>query len=485
MTLQFLKLRSTRYLIGLLLTATLGSFLTVRSVSAIVYQDVGTTSSGLLSGAQTFTQRQYFISNPLETPTTTITAITIRLAIQNGCHKRMIMRNTSSNTLGSSTVIPPDNQIHDYTFTFATSSNFHTGNLQSWTLDTPSPNSGPCTLTSQHTTEVFGNTSTSTYPNGYWSLNGSATPNGTLGNEYFIINGTEPPSSIDFYFPSGAPTSTCDFSLWPVEYDISSADTALYGGNIGPAVEWSNTVPRFYSDNIGCTQSTSSAYIAGTTTSTCSAPNFGVRKDAWLTPGYTYTATPYLVAPLDEYRNDFAPVVGADSDMYIAQGTTWNFIISGQPNENGCQAVNLVYPTGSWPFATTTFDNPFNVDWCEGIDESGFVGQIKSAFCQAAQYLFKPSQTVFDQFYELKATLENKPPFGYVTVYTNAIEGLETSASSTTSTLSTVTSTAGLQLSTWAGLSIVQSVRTAFSWFFYVVFAFYVFNRLRKFSLHG
>lgn len=473
--------RLNPYLMGLLMTATLAvsCLLWVENVSAIQQPVIDTSYAGTNNWGSAWQER--FISPPETFPTTTIASVSVYVEATTHLCTDWILKltNTSLATLNSATRTIPIGVPGWYDFTFATSVNFHTGNLRQFYGDT---GAGSC-AGGDHDITYYGAANTSTYPNGFFTNASQTTTPYTVKNQAFIINGSDPVSQIDFYFSGSFPTSTCDFSLWPTQAYISDEDTALYGGNIGAVVEWgTNELGQQFSDSVGCAQSDN--YIPGTASSTCSAPNFGVRKSAPLVPGQAYWAYPYLKAPLDDYRQNFASY--DSSPLYtVAEGTGWNFIISGQPNENGCQAISLIYPDFSWPFVTSTLsDNPYGGDWCDGIDESGIVGQLKSAACQSAQFLFRPSEDSLNNFSALKETISAKPPFGYFAVYNSALSGLENSTS-TTSTIASNSSTPQLQLSTWTGLLFFQYVYTAVEWVFYLLTAFYIYKRFKNFSFHG
>lgn len=464
-----------------LLTATLGSCLFFSNVSAYNVASQTTDSAsendfGNESWGQSF----------VPTHSGTITSVDMYLAwsLGAGLYQATVYAVSPTGTLsaigGGSSNITVSASKTLYSYTWASNNPVVTSGVKYWIAL-----GGRTSGINKH----YGSTS-DIYSSGAYCRNisnniGDCTPTSTLADAYFQINtdnNSSTPSSIDFHFSGIFPTSTCDFALWPVDYTIGIDDVISYGGNIGAVVEWgTDELGQQFSDNIAC--AIGSQYISGSQTSTCYAPNYGVKKTAPLVPGYVYYAYPYIKAPLDTYRQEFSSY-NSDPIYTIAEGAGWSFIVSGQPNENGCQAITQVYPEFSWPFTTTTFDNPYSVNWCDDIDESGFVGQVKSAFCQAGQYLFRPSQSSLENFYSLKDQLSAKPPFGYVTVYSTALDTLS-NATSTTSTLSTVTSTAELQLSTWSQIEVFSQIRTAFEWFLYFVTGVWIFNRLRKLSLHG
>lgn len=452
----------------LLLTSTLaGCLFFMTSASAIVQQPIYDTSSGALTGSQMLA-KQNFVVPPESVNTSTITSITVRATFDKVCGMVLKLTNSALSTVNSQNVTTTAGVEQNYTFTWTSNPNFHTGNLAAFQYD--GGNSiGGCTLTADRSGQIYGSVNTSSYPNGYWG--GVST---TLKNEFFIINGTTTQSTIEFH---AFPTSTCDFYVWDTDDYIAPSDTATYGGNIGPAVLWgSDPFGASFLDSQGC--AIGSNFVLGTASSTCTASQGGVRKSAPLVPGYVYTATPLLLAPLDDARINFEPF-DTLPEYTIAEGTSWQFIISGQPNVNGCSAISTIYPNFTWPFATTTFDNPYGGDWCAEMPETTTVQEIKKAGCQAAQYLFRPSEDSINNFYSLKGDIEHKPPFGYFSVYKTALDGFE-NTTSTTSTLAGVADSASLQLDTWANLSILQTLRTIFEWILYLLTGFYFYHRFKK-----
>jgi len=235
-------------------------------------------------------------------------------------------------------------------------------------------------------------TNSSSYTNIYgwdqlgYSLNtfslGSPTQNADLWVNFngFSTGG----SSIDWY---ARPTSTCDFRTWPTVENISSADRAQYGYQIAGVVNYGIASGQYYYLDYKDTALVNAAGCSPTSTDALSglcSTNGGVRKQNPLLPGFTYYAKPYLV-------NDISTVIAQgyiDSVGISAQGQEWEFVIAGQPDANGCQAITAEYPSFTWPFVTSTIlASPYSTDWCTAVSDGTTLGDVKAAFCSSMALL--------------------------------------------------------------------------------------------------
>lgn len=299
----------------------------------------------------------------------------------------------------------------------------------------------------------------------------------------FIVDTTVTTTLISWY---ATPTSTCDFKVWDTVTNISDADALTYQF-VGPVVTWgifgSSSASMFNVDS----QSSATSNQEDTPTSFFSA-NGGVVKTTPFVPGFVYSAKAHVVKDITEVRNT-GSVTSANT---IAQSSLWEFIVSGYPNENGCSSITQVYPSFTWPFSTSTYFPTFpnsgcvdTLDYCSGIStSSGFWADGSKALCQAVQFLFKPSCSALNNFSGLKGLVANKPPFGYIAVYSNALSGL---ASSTSATSSIATSTFAFTTSMTTLLSapFFNTFQTILAIIFYIALAFYFYRRFKYFSLHG
>jgi len=266
------------------------------------------------------------------------------------------------------------------------------------------------------------------------------------------------PTSIHF---EQTPTSTCDFSSWWIDQYINSDDLDVVD-------TWSAQVMYGLAPGAYAYQD-----FANGMGSVGFPWSFSKNLDA--TPGQIYYAQASLCDTQDAatcyYISDTDAVLNGH---IIATSSEYAFIITTEncPAGRKVQVQGGDYPTGTStiPGETTTCD-----------DQDGFFAK---GLCSMFQWLFIPDPTSVQKLTDLKNRVAAKPPFGYISAYTTAINGL-TMASTTTSTLATVTSSAELQLSTWTALPIVDTIRTGLAWIIYLAFGFWVLNRFRKLSLHG
>lgn len=98
------------------------------------------------------------------------------------------------------------------------------------------------------------------------------------------------------------------------------------------------------------------------------------------------------------------------------------------------------------------------------------ISNLAGCFQNALMFVFYPSETVLNKFADLKGIIENKPPFGYVTVYTGQLSELSAEASSTFT----------LEIEDNIKEKIFDPLRTGLSSILWVCFGFWFFNRIRK-----
>lgn len=158
----------------------------------------------------------------------------------------------------------------------------------------------------------------------------------------------------------------------------------------------------------------------------------------------------YAQAKLFEYDANY-------NKIYLATSSLISFdILAGT-------YIPFFYPT---PTSTAS-----STEWSFTCDpESGF---FANSLCMLAQFLFMPKQEDFNKFNDLKAALENKPPVGYFYLIKNSLLGLNSSSS------------AAFNLPQDASLSdyIFNPVRNGISFILWLIFGFWVFNRIRHLQL--
>lgn len=99
---------------------------------------------------------------------------------------------------------------------------------------------------------------------------------------------------------------------------------------------------------------------------------------------------------------------------------------------------------------------------CDSAD-----GAFANSICKLLQAVFYPSQQSIDNFSDLKDALENKPPFGYISSFNDAMGDLSSGASST------------LDLSDLSGIGIFDDFRDLLEWVLWFLFGFWVYNKFR------
>lgn len=115
-----------------------------------------------------------------------------------------------------------------------------------------------------------------------------------------------------------------------------------------------------------------------------------------------------------------------------------------------------------------------------GIDDFDELGLLATSTCSignlsgcvqnAMIFLFYPSKNVLDRFNTLKTDFENKPPFGYIAMYTDQLANLSE------------TGEESFELVIEENISnkIFSPLKTGLSSIIWVCFGFWIFNRIRK-----
>jgi hypothetical protein len=101
-------------------------------------------------------------------------------------------------------------------------------------------------------------------------------------------------------------------------------------------------------------------------------------------------------------------------------------------------------------------------------------GLISNSLCQAFVWLFYPSQSSLNQFATIKATYQNKPPFGYFPLIQTAISNL----SNGTSSVVLITT------STESSFDVVfGTIKTGISWVLYFLLGWWIFHKFKNIDL--
>lgn len=364
------------------------------------------------------------------------------------------------------------------------------------------------------------------YPGGAgttWSVDSGGV---TSTSNITIENGNTVPVQIKEAFdPSIVPDVCVEAGN---EYRISMAigrtggwngDVRYYGSNsAASSVTWSASSTVITPDKtfyyIGANTSWTDANIifASTPTSTCDFNSFATvpyfsdgewydeysNGSVWVTYGIQSEVYRTGTVVTDANRGlNFTPKpnTAPPSTGYVA--TAWLCTAETEAecwNDNGTPSSTIITNSAQWSFdvvqcsETVLYpgsNTPYNpITEGEALSCDGDLGSFEKVICEAFSYWFIPSAESTAIFSRLRAKVENKPPFGYFTVYSNAINGFE-NATSTTSSVQTVDSSFASDLDEWATLDIIQTIRGIITWLFWIVFVFYMYHRFKNFSLHG
>jgi len=275
---------------------------------------------------------------------------------------------------------------------------------------------------------IFGSNDPNSYPQGQLTINAynDYDADAVVKDAYFILENGAPVNSIQIDFPENA-TSTPDFGNFLLSWTALNPTSTYVGVNYGAT----STIWDFY-DQSG----------AGTEIEN---KNVVFPKMNLLNPRHYFAQ-----ANLFEYDENY-------NKIYLATSTLISFDITAGTY------IEFFYPT---PTSTAT-----STEWVFTCDpESGF---FANSLCMLARFLFIPKQADFNRFNDLKTALENKPPLGYFYLIKNSLLNFNAST----------TPAFDLQQSATLSDYIFNPVRNGISFILWLIFGFWVFNRIRKFEL--
>lgn len=257
----------------------------------------------------------------------------------------------------------------------------------------------------------------------------SSTPRGDVLDLYFDITVGSGSNLVDFYRRNA---SIPDFNNWILDFAV-------------PTTSWSDAIAN-WKVGVDYTFNSSTYYDYGYfTTSSLTAGYAGIPKPTTFASGTLVTAYAYI-------KNGYTNAIMGSSSVYTF------YVTSGEKSD---------YSAWQSPISTTS---PIvSGSTCDSTN-----GWFDKTVCYTLNGLFAPSDASLSRLMAIKEEVQNKPPFGYITIYTNAMNGLSTS-----------TATSTLDLSEMANLSILAVIRTGLTWFLYLVFGIWVIKRLSNFSLMG
>jgi len=277
-------------------------------------------------------------------------------------------------------------------------------------------------------------------------------PDSTIKDLFFQISTVNSATDlqVDFY---SRPTPRSDFQNWALNFYIDEAyqETAKEFWSIG--VAWhiqsgTNLEDYVFMDFGELTQTSIEAMLAG------------VPKKTEMASSTTYYARAFLI----DTRNP----INFTQDHVLAYSSEYVFEVNST-NMAGNSSWTLYNPTTS----TESKGWEYSCDLSKGF--------FSSTMCNMFLFLFYPMSSDLDKWVSLKYELEDKPPFGYIKVYT---EQFKTIATSTSSTLETMIGTDYNTYTDVQDISIFSKIFTALEWLLWLLFGFWVLNRFRHFNFH-
>jgi len=257
-------------------------------------------------------------------------------------------------------------------------------------------------------------------------------------------------------------TSTCSFSYWNIRGAVGATDQIDYPEGTMGVVVWGEPGNLVYQ----------SQYLNAVSNGAYST--FISREpNVILEDGTTIQARAYLCNSINPDDCNFRTTDTANAN-YLAYSDTWQTQIDyGQ-----CEYPETgVYSPGD---TNTVAVQTIDLNMCESVE-----GVITGGFCRVFSFLFAPSEESIERFVLLKNAMESKPPFGYVSIFSEEINSLSTASSTTSTAFSSIEVVEDMQLNSWGELSIFETIRNILVWVLWIVFGFYIFKRFRDFSLHG
>lgn len=178
------------------------------------------------------------------------------------------------------------------------------------------------------------------------------------------------------------------------------------------------------------------------------------------------------------------------------RSTTLSYDVDLPAGEYGVASTTIALPASTYTasislFASTspdllrstknvTFNVNYNPAGTIGVGGFGDLSGVATSTCDilnisgcvqnALLFMFYPSETILDNFAELKTLIASKPPFGYIAVYTTQLSALS-SAGSATFDLADEDNIKTL---------IFDPISNGLSYILWVCFGFWIFHRVRK-----
>lgn len=277
-----------------------------------------------------------------------------------------------------------------------------------------------------------------------------------------LVNSTSTEDGItEIYFDpnfNASASTTCDFGNWAVRSTLSETFRDTYPNGAITSINWgfAPEALTFYD------------YAPDVAPSLYGNPlTYFIEKGSPITGESVIYAQAYICNSVDPDNCDFQ--YSSNAQYKSAESEVQSFLISS------CEGP-VWSPGDDQPVPIENIDT----NLCENVE-----GALTAGLCKVFTFLFAPGQDTIDKFSALQDMIASKPPFGYVSVFSDAINTLSTASSTTSTAFSTVTSSNYLELDEWTDLEFFGTVRTYLGYIIWGLFIFYIFLRFRHFSLHG
>jgi len=298
-----------------------------------------------------------------------------------------------------------------------------------------------------------------------------STYNGSFQQSYYIITVSSNVSTIQF---ETTPASTCSFSnfsanLYPTSVDEQAcADSGTC--TIGVALNSGMASTTFVYP-----------YIIGSVQTASLLNPVQISNGFTMVSGTVYNARAFYCSQNDQTDC----TVYSGNPNLLAYSSNWQFVVNGLDT-----CTTTYYNQGTIPFPVYATSSP--VDYtamintnCDAYRDGSMLGSVQYGFCKILSTLFLPNQNSMEQFTGIQNLVATKPPFGYVTVYgtfvSSTINGVPTASSTIASS-----SFAYTDISTpFQNNFLVQALQQGITILLYAAVPFYIFFRLKNFSLHG
>lgn len=247
----------------------------------------------------------------------------------------------------------------------------------------------------------------------------------SVADAYFAVIGSgTAPDTITLTTPVNA-TSTPDFGLFEGAFTTTST-----------------TTPRFVRVFYGYSTST----MTMSDYEPHSLTNGG--NESWVVQKLNQVNTGTLYAQAWLYSDDTL--------SYSASSSISSFTLT--------TSGNPYFPVATLPSSTSTIDQAYFS--CDPAAGNFFTNGI----CNMILGLFIPPQSDFDNFGNIKARIEHKPPFGYLTSLNTAFSALSSST------------TPAVDFSAVSSISFFTDLKNFLVWPLWLLFGFWVWNKFRHFK---